>query len=945
MATLTIGPGKQYTTFNAAYAAAVNGDILVFDAGVYFNVWLTLTKTLTYRGPTGGWATMDQTGWAPNGKAHVINQGNSTFEWWEFRNSVGGNGNEAGIRYETGVLTLNNCWFHDNYNGILGGQAVGPEGTGSIIMTNCEFEHNGKAGAGNTHNFYTGDPSIGQVTANNCYFHETVDANEFKSRAYNNSLTNCRFFNLNDTASWEVDFPDGGNCTVTNCVIQQGVNGGNPSMTNLAAEVGLPNVVANPVQSINFQGCTIVNDKSTGTLFYNPNNYSATWNNTSIWKAGSLTLPAGMTNTTNLSTRPTLDTSHPWGATGPVTISAAGASSGVSSVSAISVIVPPASTAYFRTDSQVQPNQTSSVTAYRSDDQVVPLAATGSTAFRSISTLTPIQSRVNSVFNKPTGVVAGDTLIILMSLGNPTGLPTVTPPAGFTAVTTLPAGTAINGSDPYRAALYAWYKVAGSSEPTTYTVTHASSDTEGVMYSIQGGSTTVAPHAAVTTGTNSVVTTGSVTMTNANGFLIEGVFCWDNAAGTPPTGFTERYDNAGAFYCADEFLSGSGLTSTFTSTHASNVGGVPWSAILIGVEPAPASSNTRVNTTFNKPAGVVAGDTLVLLLFTQALTALPTFTPPTGFLPIGQQPAAIHTDGTGLVGAMWAWYKIASGSEPSTYTVTHTAATTEGDLLSISGGNGQVPGRVTTAGTGTSIVSGTVPTFVNPNGHMIEFVYCWVDATGTPPTSFTERYDPAGVHNVYVSTRVFPSSGQPGTVTSTHPNNGVGADTRWGCQIFTIEPVSTGTSLRTNTTFNKPVGVATGDTLVAVMYASAQTALPTITPPTGFANIGATNPVTTDTDGSNLVSGIYAWYKIAGSAEPATYQFTHTSANTEGDMYCIGGGDGQVPKIITNSGTGTTVTTGSLNLTNPNAFLIDAVYCHDDATGTPPANFTERYDP
>ena len=86
------------------------------------------------------------------------------------------------IRYEGGNLTLNNVYFHNNQDGLLGAADL----AGTISINNSEFAFNG-IGDGKTHNLYVGD--IANLTITNSYFHDAIVGHEIKSRAENTTIT------------------------------------------------------------------------------------------------------------------------------------------------------------------------------------------------------------------------------------------------------------------------------------------------------------------------------------------------------------------------------------------------------------------------------------------------------------------------------------------------------------------------------------------------------------------------------------------------------------------------------------------------------------------------------------------------------------------------------------------------------------------------------------
>ena len=94
--------------------------------------------------------------------------------------------------------------------------------SGTLTVNNSEFAYNGVApgwgpiGHGLYANF------LDSVTINNSYFHENSVGHEIKSRALSTTITNSRIYDLNGTASYSIDLPDGGNALIQNNVIEQG---------------------------------------------------------------------------------------------------------------------------------------------------------------------------------------------------------------------------------------------------------------------------------------------------------------------------------------------------------------------------------------------------------------------------------------------------------------------------------------------------------------------------------------------------------------------------------------------------------------------------------------------------------------------------------------------------------------------------------------------------
>src|SRR6185312_15414621 len=163
-------------------------------------------------------------------------------------------GNGAGVRYQAGDLVLNNCYFHDNQDGLL----AADNATGTITVNNTEFAHNG-TGDGKTHNIYVG--KIAQLTINNSYFHDAVVGHEIKSRAATTIIQNSRIFDgSSGSASYSVDLPNGGKAILSNNIIEQGPKSQNPAIIHFGGE-GTPYAGS----TLTISGNTIINDLVRGS--------------------------------------------------------------------------------------------------------------------------------------------------------------------------------------------------------------------------------------------------------------------------------------------------------------------------------------------------------------------------------------------------------------------------------------------------------------------------------------------------------------------------------------------------------------------------------------------------------------------------------------------------------------------------------------------------------
>lgn len=257
--TLQVGPGRAYTTAASAIAAAADGDVIEIDAGLYSADIATITANdLTIRS-VGGLAHLDATGAIiGNGKAIWVQQGrNLTVEGIELSGASVPDQNGAGIRSEAGGLTVRGCYFHDNENGILGGDI--DRDTNDLVIENCDFANNG-FGDGYSHNLYIGHAR--SLTVRGSWFHHARIGHELKSRASINVLLGNRFSNEDGTASYEIDLPEGGLGILVGNVIQQGVNTDNSVIVSFAEESQMW-----PTQALYVVNNTFVNERTAGGTF------------------------------------------------------------------------------------------------------------------------------------------------------------------------------------------------------------------------------------------------------------------------------------------------------------------------------------------------------------------------------------------------------------------------------------------------------------------------------------------------------------------------------------------------------------------------------------------------------------------------------------------------------------------------------------------------------
>ena len=258
--TLQVGPGKPFATPCAAIAGASAGDTIQIDsAGNYAgDVCAWSTNNLHLVGVGSGRAVIDANGRNSQGKGiWVINGADGTIvENIEFKNASVPDNNGAGIRIDGGSLTLRNCYFHDNQDGILAGSS-----SGTLLVEFSEFFHNG-AGDGFSHNIYVGNYAKFIFRYN--YSHGAVIGHLFKSRAAESDVYYNRFGDeATGTASYEIDIPNGGKSYIVGNLIEKGPNAQNSGLVSYQAEGAAS---GNPSHELFVVNNTMVNDFGRGTF-------------------------------------------------------------------------------------------------------------------------------------------------------------------------------------------------------------------------------------------------------------------------------------------------------------------------------------------------------------------------------------------------------------------------------------------------------------------------------------------------------------------------------------------------------------------------------------------------------------------------------------------------------------------------------------------------------
>lgn len=287
MAVLDVTSGISYSTLSAAITASSANDVLWLDVGSYVENFPDITHNLTIQvnpnqAQTGLASLSNPQPLPTNGRAVLnvpgdknVNLSVAGLEIFGANNDALGYSNGAGILFETGngTLTVDNCWIHNNQDGILTGgtNAFDPQGM-TIEIKNSQLDHNGTPSNnprfGFDHNIYVGSASSMILTNNS--IHDALGGHEIKSGALSNTITGNNIFDGNNApTSYSIDLPFGGATLINNNNITKGASSQNKYFIHYGSSVTYPG------SSLLITGNTITNDRSVGAIFLLNQSYSS----------------------------------------------------------------------------------------------------------------------------------------------------------------------------------------------------------------------------------------------------------------------------------------------------------------------------------------------------------------------------------------------------------------------------------------------------------------------------------------------------------------------------------------------------------------------------------------------------------------------------------------------------------------------------------------------
>ncbi len=228
---MQVGPTRAIQTLAEAARRARDGETIEVDAGEYRrDVAVWTQNRLTLRAASGRVRLLAD-GAAAEGKAiWVVRASQMQVQGFDFQGARVAARNGAGIRFETGQLTVRDCRFIDNEMGLL----TNNDSQAELVVEDSEFAHNQRPD-GHNHQLYAG--SIRSLTVEKSHFHHGSIGHLLKSRAAFNHIAHNRLVDGPDgSASYELEFPNGGVAVVRNNLIQQSARTQNPIMVSYGAE-------------------------------------------------------------------------------------------------------------------------------------------------------------------------------------------------------------------------------------------------------------------------------------------------------------------------------------------------------------------------------------------------------------------------------------------------------------------------------------------------------------------------------------------------------------------------------------------------------------------------------------------------------------------------------------------------------------------------------------
>lgn len=234
--TITVGPHGDVARVAQAAQLALDGDTVIIEPGTYVGdvaVWPQHDLTVRARACC---VRIVAAGEAAEGKAIFVVKGNGvTIEGIAFEGARVADGNGAGIRHEGGRLVVRGCRFTGHQMGLMTWNDPAAE----LRVERSEFFGNHRLDEGDgsrpAHQLYVG--RIARFELAESHVHGGAVGHLVKSRARANVIAYNRIADgARGRASYEIEFPEGGEAVVIGNVVEQGRASANPVMVAYGAE-------------------------------------------------------------------------------------------------------------------------------------------------------------------------------------------------------------------------------------------------------------------------------------------------------------------------------------------------------------------------------------------------------------------------------------------------------------------------------------------------------------------------------------------------------------------------------------------------------------------------------------------------------------------------------------------------------------------------------------
>ena len=228
---LRVGRKRSIKTIAASAMQARAGAIIEVDAGDYVaDVAVWQHDDITVRA-VGGRVRLLAQGAAAEGKGiWVVRSKGLRVEGFDFEGAAVPSRNGAGIRLETGSLFIKDCRFRFNEMGLL----TNNDPNTVLEVQSSEFAYNQRPD-GHNHNLYAGQ--IARLTVIGSYFHHAHTGHLLKSRAAVSHIINSRLIDgTGGSASYELEFPNGGLAYVVGNTIGQNIQTENAHLISFGAD-------------------------------------------------------------------------------------------------------------------------------------------------------------------------------------------------------------------------------------------------------------------------------------------------------------------------------------------------------------------------------------------------------------------------------------------------------------------------------------------------------------------------------------------------------------------------------------------------------------------------------------------------------------------------------------------------------------------------------------